>query len=85
MHLVPDWSVAAVCPLLPRYGLSREELQDVEEQLQELAAARAADGGGADAGGAAALAEAGGAGGRAQREAELLGVWHVGGFVQAVV
>lgn len=55
--------------LARRYGLSELELQEVEEQLQELAAARQPQPGAA----AAAAAAAGAARDRAQRDAELLG------------
>lgn len=57
----------------PRYGLSEAELREVEEQLLEVAAARA----GSLGTGAGMLPEAkaavGGARARAQRDAELLG------------
>lgn len=73
--LVSQWR-PFLRPFFPprRYGLSEQELHDVEEQLQELLAARQQPGGGPGAAaGGLAQGSGGAAGGRAQREADLLG------------
>jgi predicted butyrate kinase (DUF1464 family) len=60
-----------------RYGLSRAELHEIEEQLQDVLAAKGlgpdVSRGGMVAGGREAAA--GGARARTNREAELLGGW----------